>query len=96
MEIYFTVRAAGNFRSIKDYIELKFGETTSLAFEKKLKHFLEILKNFPEMGSLEVPEKAIRGFQFTKQTRIFYRIKGNQIIILTLLDVRQNPDKKQF
>lgn len=48
------------------------------------------------MGSLEVPEKAIRGFQFTKQTRIFYRIKGNQIIILTLFDVRQNPDKKQF
>lgn len=39
MEIYFTVRAAGNFRSIKDYIELKFGETTSLAFEKKIEIF---------------------------------------------------------
>ncbi len=96
MEIFFTKRANNNYKSIKEYIALEFGVSVSEIFENKLIDFLEILKNFPEMGSLEVPNKGIRGFQFSEQTRIFYRIKSNRIIILTLFDVRQHPNKKKF
>ncbi len=96
MEVLFTKRAQKNYSSIKSYIEGKFGERTATAFSKKLIDFLEILKNYPELGSLDVPNKNIRGFQFSKQTRIFYRIKGERIIILTLFDVRQNPEKKNL
>jgi hypothetical protein len=46
------------------------------------------------MGSIEFPEKQIRGFQLTKQTRILYRIKNQNIIVLAFFDVRQNPKKK--
>jgi hypothetical protein len=56
--------------------------------------FLDIVENFPDLGVVEVPEKQIRGFQLTKQTRIFYRIKKDRIVILTFFDVRQNPKKK--
>ncbi|WP_026449806.1 type II toxin-antitoxin system RelE/ParE family toxin [Aequorivita capsosiphonis] len=96
MEILFTKRAYKNYNSIKDHISSKFGPLVTEAFENKMFDFLELLKNFPELGSLEVAEKGIRGFQFSKQTRIFYRIKENKIIILTLFDVRQHPDKKKI
>ena len=64
------------------------------AFEQKMVDFLDLLEDFPEIGVVEVIEKQIRGFQLTKQTRIFYRIKGERIIILTFFDVRQDPKKK--
>lgn len=96
MEIFFTKRASKNYNSIKEYISGKFGTLVADAFENKLIDFLELLKNFPEMGSIEVINKEIRGFQFSEQTRIFYRVKGNKIIILTLFDVRQHPDKKSL
>ena len=94
MRIFLTKRAEKNYHSIKDYIIHKWGERVSEAFEQKTVDFLELLGDFPEIGVIEVPDKQIRAFQLTKQTRVFYRIKGDRIIILTFFDVRQDPKKK--
>jgi plasmid stabilization system protein ParE len=94
MKIFLTKRAEKNFRSIKEYIVNEWGERVAEAFEAKTADFLDLLEDFPELGVIEVVEKQIRGFQLTKQTRVFYRIKGERIIILTFFDVRQNPKKK--
>jgi plasmid stabilization system protein ParE len=77
-----------------EYIELKFGSTARLSFIAKTKDFTRLLNEFPEIGTLEIPEKKIRGFQITKQTRVFYRLKNDQIILLTFFDSRQDPQKK--
>jgi plasmid stabilization system protein ParE len=94
MKIFFTKRAEKNFRSIKEYIVNEWGERVADAFEAKTVDFLDLLEDFPELGVIEVAEKQIRGFQLTKQTRVFYRIKGERIIVLTFFDVRQNPKKR--
>lgn len=94
MKIFFTKRADKNFHLIRDRIFVEYGGKVAEAFELKTINFLDILENFPELGSLEVKEKQIRGFQLTKQTRVFYRIKGEIIVILTFFDVRQDPKKK--
>lgn len=94
MEIFLTKRAEKNYVSIKEYITRKWGERISQVFEQKTVDFLDLLEIFPEMGTVEVVEKQIRGFQLTKQTKIFYRIRGTRIIILTFFDVRQDPKKK--
>ena len=94
MRISLTKRAEKNYRSIKDYITNEWGERVAEAFEQKTVDFLDLLEDFPEMGVVEVIEKQIRGFQLTKQTRVFYRIKGERIIILTFFDVRQDPKKR--
>ena len=94
MRISLTKRAERNYRSIKDYITNEWGERVAEAFEQKTVDFLDLLEDFSEIGVVEVSEKKIRGFQLTKHTRVFYRIKGERIIILTFFDVRQNPRKK--
>lgn len=94
MKILLTKRAEKNYLSIKEYIANEWGAKVAEAFEQKTTDFLDILNDFPEMGSVEVDEKLIRGFQLTKQTRVFYRIKGEQIIILALFDSRQDPKNK--
>ena len=94
MRISFTKRAQNNYNAIKNYLKVEWGETSTEAFEQKTIDFLDLLKEFPEMGGIELPEKQIRGFQLTKQTRTLYRIKKQNIIILAFFDVRQNPKKK--
>jgi len=93
MKIFITKRATKKFYAIKEYIAEEWGELVAGTFEQKTVEFFDLLEKFPEMGSVEVSDKGIRGFQLTKQTRIFYRIKGERIIILTFFDVRQHPKK---
>ena len=94
MKILLTKRAERDFCLIKDYIDKEWGSKVAEAFEKKTIDFLDLLKGFPEIGVLEVYDKKIYGFQLTQQTRVYYRIKGGQVIVLTFFDVRQNPNKK--
>lgn len=94
MKISLSQRAVKNYRLIKDYITNEWGERVAEAFEQKTADFLDLLEDFPEIGTVEAIDKKIRGFQLTKQTKIFYRIKDERIIILTFFDVRQNPKKK--
>lgn len=94
MRIFLTKRAEKNYRSIKEHITEEWGEIVADAFEQKTVSFFDLLEDFPEIGAIELAGKQIRGFQLTKQTRVFYRIKDDRIIILTLFDVRQDPKKK--
>ena len=66
MRISFTKRAQNNYKSIKFYLSDEWGEKSVEAFEQKTIDFFDLLKEFPEMGSVEFPEKQIRGFQLTK------------------------------
>ena len=94
MQIFFTKRAENNYRNIKEYLTKEWGNAVTDVFEQRTADFLRLLKDFPELGTEEVSEKQIRGFQLTKQTRVFYRLKKDRIIILMFFDVRQEPDKK--
>ena len=66
------------------------------AFVKKVYDFLDILIEFPEIGSLENTERAIRGFVIVKQITIFYKVTGNKIILLNFFDNRHGLKKKIF
>jgi len=92
MQVYVTPRAEKNFDQIVDYLTTKWGETTAKQFIKKTDSVIKLLKDYPSMGPVESGE--IRGFQLSKQTRILYRVKKKQLIILAFFDVRQNPEKK--
>lgn len=90
MRILLTRRAVRNFRSIVNHIQSEWGEGAAEVFEQKTINFLDLLADFPEIGTVEFDEKQIRGFLLTRQIRVFYRIKGERIIILDFFDVRQH------
>jgi plasmid stabilization system protein ParE len=92
MKVILTRRAERNYLSIRNYIIKEWGPNVAQAFDQKVDELFELLKKFPEMGPIE--KTNIRGFQLSSQTRIFYRIRGEAILILSLFDVRQHPRKK--
>ena len=94
MNIYWTRKSKTRFQSIDSYIHSEFGKSSSTKFRNKVLNFLDLLSKFPELGTVEVVDKQIYGFQISRQTRIFYRIKKDRIVLLTFFDSRQNPDKR--
>jgi len=94
LEIRWTTRADIKLDQLIIYLESEWGESVVKAFMTKLYDFLEILSEFPEIGSMQYPEKNIRGFSLTKQVSVFYKIDGNQIILLDLFDNRSDPKRK--
>ena len=96
LEINWTTRAGKKFDQILDYLVKEWGENTAKSFTRKVYDILDILTEFPEIGTIENKEKGIRGFTIIKQVNLFYRIKGNKIILLNFFDNRQHPLKKNY
>ena len=94
LEIRWTTRADIKLDHLIIYLETEWGESVVKAFMKKLYDFLEILSEFPEIGTIQYPEKNIRGFTLTKQINVFYKIESDYIVLLDLFDNRSNPKKK--
>jgi Plasmid stabilization system protein len=96
LEISWSKRANTNFDSILNYLETEWGERSVTLFVRKVYDFLEILSEYPEIGSIENEELHIRGFVIIKQITVFYQIRDNQIILLNFYDNRQSSKRKKY
>lgn len=96
LEISWSKRADKKFDKILEYLLNSWGERVTKNFVRKVFDFIDILSEYPELGTIENKAKEIRGFTIVKQINIFYKIKGQTINILDFFDNRQNPNKKRF
>jgi plasmid stabilization system protein ParE len=96
LEIVWSVSADKKFDTILEYLTKEWGNKITKSFVKKVYDFLDVLSEFPEIGTLENKERGIRGFVILKQVSIFYIIRNNRIIILDFFDNRQSPHRKRF
>lgn len=94
LKVVLSKKADKDFDEIINYIKSDFGSQDSINFKALILNFLDLLQTFPEIGSLEIPNKNLRAFVAHKRLKIFYRIDSHRIIILRLFDTRQNPGKK--
>lgn len=91
-EIIWSVDAENKFGKILNYLEEKFGNKSASDFAQRTKMFLDKLSIFPELGSIEVDELKIRGFVLHPNTKIFYTIENDKIILITFFQTKQNPE----
>ncbi len=96
LDIYWSKRADKKFDKIIGYLDEEWGEAVTKAFVKKVYDFIDILIEFPEIGSIEHAERNIRGFVIVKQLTLFYKIQDDKIILLNFFDNRQNPKRKKY
>lgn len=96
LEVKWSIRADKKFDKIINYLLVKWGAKATSTFVRKVYEFIDLVVEFPEIGTLEDKEKNIRGFVVVKQITIFYRVKGKTIILLNFFDNRQGPKRKRF
>ena len=92
--VSFTPEAEKDFETILNYIQINFGKDSANRFKKLVWNFTSLMEGFPEVGSMEIRDKNIRGFVIHRRLKVFYRIKGGSVIVLKLFDTRQHPNKK--
>lgn len=84
------------YDEIIEHLLDEWGENVTKAFVKRTFEFLDLLVDFPEIGSIENADRQIRGFVLIKQLTVFYKIKGNIIVILNFYDNRQRPKRRRY
>lgn len=93
-KIVWTKRAFLRLNDLIEHLEREWGKDVTGRFVSHVFRTIDLISEFPQIGSVEIAEENIRGFLISEQTKLFYRIKGRRIILLTLFDTRQNPSKK--
>jgi plasmid stabilization system protein ParE len=73
-KIIWTKRANKRFDKIIDYLQEEWGERVTENFVVRSYDVIELLSEYPNMGTLENSKKSIRGFLITKHNRLFYRV----------------------
>ena len=96
LEIYWSKQADKKFDEIIEHLEKEWGESSVKLFVKKVYDFLDTIKEFPDIGTLENKELKIRGFVIIIQLTLFYQIRGKKIILLNFYDNRQKPSKSKY
>jgi plasmid stabilization system protein ParE len=96
LEVYWSKQADKKFDAILVHLEAEWGESSVKLFVKKVYDFLDTIKEFPDIGTLENKELKIRGFVIIKQLTLFYQIRGKKIILLNFYENTQKPSKSKY
>ncbi len=96
LKIYWNKRAERKFLKTIDYLKDEWGEKASDEYLLRVFEIIDLISKFPEMGTMEVKERNIRGFVITKQVTLFYKVRNDKLLILNFFDNRQNPNKKKY
>lgn len=96
LEIFWSKQSVKKFGQIIEYLNTDWGESSVNIFVKNVYDFLDILKEFPEIGSIENHKLNIRGFVILKQLTLYYQVRADRIVLLNFYDNRQKPGKRKF
>jgi len=96
VEVIFKKRFVNNLIKVQIYLEKEWGEETAARFLKKIDNRINMLKSYPNSGISSEKIRGVRGLLITKHNMLFYKVDGNNIVILNLYDTRSNPTNRSF
>lgn len=94
--IVWTKRANSRFNRIIEHLNKEWGPSTTKVFVRNPYQIIDLISKNSELGTLEIPERNIRGLLLTGHNRLFYLVKDDEIILLNFFDTRSGPKRKRF
>lgn len=79
-----------------NYLEKKWGRRVAEEFKKRLDRRILQISETPQIGTNSIKLPNVKRIVLTKHNKLFYKIKGNTIYIITLFDTRQDPKKNKY
>jgi len=86
-------RALDTFHDIAVYLEEEYSTKTSEKFVQKVFDKIAALQKYPTIGRKAPKRKSIRFILVEKHYRLYYRVSGSTLVISSIFDIRQHPDK---
>ena len=94
--IVWNKRARTRFDQIISYLKSDWNENVTRNFVVRTYQLVELLADYPDLGTLEDESRNIRGIILTKHNILFYRYTEDEITILNIFDTRRSPSKKKY
>lgn len=90
-------RYINNVQKTTSYISRHFGKKAASEFVLIVENKLLLLSNKPGIG-VQTNLKNVRSVLVGKgfQNKLYYSVKGNELIIINIKDTRRNPRKNPF
>lgn len=93
LKIRWTEEASKNLDSIITYLEDNWTTKELTRFFTKLEKQISILSIFPEAFPISKKKSRVHRCVFMKQLTIYYTIENEHLVLLSIFDNRQNPNK---
>ena len=87
-EVIWTEQASLDFRQVLVYLYEEWNYNIEIEFYNRVFEVIELIRGFPEIGSLIIRRPGTRKFLITRFNYIVYRISDNKLYILSFLDTR--------
>lgn len=91
--LFWTEEALRNLDQIIEYLQQKRTQKEIDNFKNKLSAQLDIILRFPFIFPKSDKQNRLRKSVLSKQTTIYYEIKGSVIYLVYLFNNRQDPEK---
>lgn len=95
-EIVIRKRFTNKVTRTLQYLEKEWSEKIARDFLLKIDRRIHQLQKQPYLGAPSEKVTGVRGILVSKHNKLFYKIKGNQVIILNIYDTRINPTRKIY
>ena len=92
-EVIITKTAQKKLDNLFYYLITSWNVEIKSDFVKKLDKCIDTIKLHPEIFPESSIKKGLYRLVITKHTTLFYRYTSKKIIIVTVFDTRQNPNK---
>jgi len=90
-------RFTNKVQKVLRYLEKEWSHKVAIEFLLKIDRRIELLATHPYAGASSSSKiKDVRGLLITRHNRLYYKIKGDKIIILNMYDTRMNPKKNPY
>jgi len=90
LKVVWTKRAKENYINILTYIANKFGNSSGEKYHHRVEELINLLRQFPELGTNQVGLNNLRGIILYRRTTIFYTFKDKEVKIINIVDNRWN------
>ncbi len=96
LKIDWTDEALNALELTLNYLEINWTDRELKQFSRNLEKTLRIISNHPEGFPQSFKNEAIRRCILSKQTTIYYKVMTDKILIISLFDNRQDPQKNLY
>lgn len=97
MVIQWNARARTELKSIYNYYLQNANKQIAQRIKKEILETVGYLKDHPNLGHIENKgnelNEELRSLLASKHYKVIYFIDGNHVVILSIWDVRQDPEK---
>ena len=94
--VKWTDRAVEVFHEIATYLEENYSRQAAANFVNTVNEKIEVLRKYPGIGRKAPKMKTLRFVLVGKHRRLYYRVEGRFLVISSIFDTRQHPDKDTF